>query len=115
VYDTFNLHVPTACPGVPSDLLNPKKSWTGKAEFQDEVTKLGVLFVENFKKYSDEATPEVIKAGTCWTIGGSQRTFTDERIRTRRLSLVGRLLQRLIDNLIFFWDIMGHGLMGFPL
>lgn len=62
-YDIFNLHVPVSCPGVPDDLLNPKKSWTGSADFKEEVMKLGGLFVENFKKYSDEATEEVIKAG----------------------------------------------------
>lgn len=64
-YETFNLHVPTSCAGVPSELLNPKKSWAGKADFKEEVTKLGGLFVENFKKYADEATPEVISAGEC--------------------------------------------------
>lgn len=62
-YETFNLSVPTSCTGVPDELLNPTKSWTGQADFKEEVTKLGGLFVENFKKYSDEATPEVIKAG----------------------------------------------------
>ncbi|KAL9019205.1 MAG: hypothetical protein Q9185_003514 [Variospora sp. 1 TL-2023] len=63
VYETFNLHVPTACPGVPDELLNPKRSWTGSADFRAEVTKLGKLFVENFKKYRDEATEDVLKAG----------------------------------------------------
>ena len=62
-YETFNLSVPTSCTGVPSELLNPAKSWTGAAEFKEEVTRLGALFVENFKKYADEATDEVIKAG----------------------------------------------------
>lgn len=62
-YETFNLSVPTSCTGVPPELLNPAKSWTGAAEFKEEVTKLGGLFVENFKKYADEATDEVIKAG----------------------------------------------------
>jgi phosphoenolpyruvate carboxykinase (ATP) len=62
-YETFNLQVPTSCPGVPDELLNPAKSWTGTADFKDEVNKLGVLFNENFTKYADEATPEVIAAG----------------------------------------------------
>ncbi|KAL8767092.1 MAG: hypothetical protein Q9209_006319 [Squamulea sp. 1 TL-2023] len=62
-YDIFNLHVPKSCLGVPDELLNPKKSWTGAADFKEEVTKLGGLFVQNFKKYSDEATQDVIKAG----------------------------------------------------
>ncbi|MCJ1423564.1 Protein kinase C-like 1 [Sticta canariensis] len=64
-YETFNLHVPTSCAGVPSELLNPRKSWTGKADFKEEVTKLAGLFVENFQKYADEASPEVISAGEC--------------------------------------------------
>lgn len=63
VYDTFNLNVPKTCPNVPAELLNPAKSWTGTASFKDEVTKLGQLFKENFKKYEDEATEDVIKAG----------------------------------------------------
>ena len=62
-YETFNLSVPTSCTGVPSELLNPAKSWTGATDFKEEVTKLGGLFLENFKKYADEATENVIKAG----------------------------------------------------
>lgn len=62
-YETFNLSVPKSCPNVPDEILNPAKSWTGTADFKDEVKKLGTLFVENFQKYADEATPEVIKAG----------------------------------------------------
>jgi len=62
-YETFNLSVPKTCPGVPDELLNPAKSWTGTADFKEEVSKLGVLFNENFKKYSDQATPEVVAAG----------------------------------------------------
>lgn len=63
VYDVFNLNVPKSCPGVPDEMLNPKKSWTGSADFDEEVTKLGTLFKENFEKYSSEATDDVIKAG----------------------------------------------------
>ena len=62
-YGTFNLRVPTACPGVPDDLLNPEKSWSGNTDFKSEVNKLAKLFIENFKKYEDEATAEVVKAG----------------------------------------------------
>ena len=67
VYETFNLHVPTSCPGVSDELLNPAKSWHGATDFKAEVTKLGGLFAENFKKYEDQATPEVIKAGKSWS------------------------------------------------
>jgi phosphoenolpyruvate carboxykinase (ATP) len=62
-YETFNLQVPKTCTGVPDDVLNPAKCWTGSADFKGEVIKLGDLFNENFKKYADEATAEVIAAG----------------------------------------------------
>jgi len=62
-YQTFNLQVPKSCPGVPDDLLNPAKAWVGTTDFSAEVNKLGALFNENFKKYSDQATPEVLAAG----------------------------------------------------
>ena len=62
-YETFNLSVPKACPGVPSELLNPKRSWAGTADFRGEVTKLARLFQENFDKYAAEATQEVKDAG----------------------------------------------------
>jgi phosphoenolpyruvate carboxykinase (ATP) len=63
-YETFNLAVPKSCTGVPAELLNPRNAWSaGHDSFKEEVTKLGGLFVENFKKYQDEATEEVIKAG----------------------------------------------------
>jgi phosphoenolpyruvate carboxykinase (ATP) len=62
-YETFGLSIPKSCPGVPDDLLNPAKSWNGTANFKEEVDKLGKLFMENFKKYEDQATPEVLKNG----------------------------------------------------
>lgn len=62
VYPVFNLHIPKSCPGVPSELLNPKVSWTASVPFQDELVKLAKLFNENFKKYADQATKEVIDA-----------------------------------------------------
>ncbi|KAJ9200755.1 hypothetical protein DTO164E3_3905 [Paecilomyces variotii] len=61
-YEVFNLHVPKSCPGVPSELLNPKRSWVATTSFEDEVNKLGKLFNENFKKYESEATKEVLAA-----------------------------------------------------
>jgi len=62
-YETFNLSVPKTCPGVPDELLNPAKAWTGSADFKEEVKKLGTLFNENFQKYADEATDDVKAAG----------------------------------------------------
>ena len=55
--------MPKSCTNVPDELLNPARSWSGTTAFDDEVTKLAKLFIENFEKYSSEATEEVIKAG----------------------------------------------------
>jgi phosphoenolpyruvate carboxykinase (ATP) len=63
-YETFNLAVPTTCTGVPSELLNPRNAWSqGHDSFKAEVTKLGGLFNDNFKKYASEATEDVKAAG----------------------------------------------------
>ncbi|KAK9477741.1 ATP-utilizing phosphoenolpyruvate carboxykinase [Lipomyces japonicus] len=63
-FDVFNLNVPKSCPNVPSQILNPAKSWVdGPVEFATEVSKLGTLFAKNFDKYKAGATVEVIAAG----------------------------------------------------
>lgn len=63
-YDTFNLAVPTSCPNVPAELLNPRNAWVqGDESFKTEVNKLAGLFNANFKKYESEATADVIQAG----------------------------------------------------
>lgn len=64
VYPVFNLNIPTAIEGVPTEILNPKNSWRGTAaEFQKEVGALGKLFIENFSMYAAEATQNVKAAG----------------------------------------------------
>ncbi|KAG5355203.1 Phosphoenolpyruvate carboxykinase [ATP] [Yarrowia sp. C11] len=63
-FDVFNLQVPKTAPNVPSEILNPARAWSGgKDQFNEEVTKLGKLFNENFEKYQDMALPEVVAAG----------------------------------------------------
>ncbi|RKF56593.1 Phosphoenolpyruvate carboxykinase [Erysiphe neolycopersici] len=63
-YEIFGLRIPKTCPGVPSEILNPRNVWSaGYDNFTTEVKKLGALFNANFVKYSDEATEEVKAAG----------------------------------------------------
>jgi phosphoenolpyruvate carboxykinase (ATP) len=59
----FGLSVPTKCPGVPADVLIPKKTWANKDEFDKTAGKLAALFHENFKKYADSAGNAVQAAG----------------------------------------------------
>jgi phosphoenolpyruvate carboxykinase (ATP) len=62
-YDVFNLSIPTSCPGVPKEVLNPSSTWASKEEFSKTTTKLANLFTSNFKNYASEATPDVLAAG----------------------------------------------------
>lgn len=63
-FPVFNLSVPTSCPEVPSEILNPTKAWTeGEDSFMREIKGLAHKFAANFEKYSDQATSEVQDAG----------------------------------------------------
>ncbi|KEP60274.1 UNVERIFIED_CONTAM: PEP-carboxykinase I [Hammondia hammondi] len=59
----FNLAVPTAINGVPSDLLLPQTCWADQNKLDKQMRKLASLFVENFSNYTDRATPNVVAAG----------------------------------------------------
>ena len=58
----FNVYVPTECPNVPAEILNPKNTWADKAEYDKTAKLLAARFTENFKKYTH--MPEnIVKAG----------------------------------------------------
>ncbi|KAJ3119763.1 Protein kinase C-like 1 [Nowakowskiella sp. JEL0407] len=63
-YPVFNLSIPKAVQGVPSEILNPSATWAGgKDTYATTVNKLATLFVENFKKFDDGSRPEIAAAG----------------------------------------------------
>ncbi|KAJ3010279.1 Protein kinase C-like 1 [Thoreauomyces humboldtii] len=64
LYPKFNLHIPTTCTNVPSEILNPAKTWSGTQKTYDAaLDKLAGLFNSNFEAYKDKALPGVIAAG----------------------------------------------------
>jgi phosphoenolpyruvate carboxykinase (ATP) len=58
----FNFQIPTACPGVPSEILNPRNTWTDQAAYDTKATELAIKFNENFKKYASQASAEILAA-----------------------------------------------------
>jgi phosphoenolpyruvate carboxykinase (ATP) len=60
--DTFNLDVPTECPDVPSDVLDPKNTWVDKDSYDLSAKKLAQMFGENFTKFKDVSL-EIRNAG----------------------------------------------------
>ena len=58
----FNLSVPKSCPGVPDEVLSPKKMWKDKAAYEKTAKELAEQFKENFSQYTN-MPKEVIDAG----------------------------------------------------
>ena len=59
----FGVQVPQECPGVPTEILNPKNTWKDKAAYEKTAKDLAKQFQENFKQFEDRVTKEVVAAG----------------------------------------------------
>lgn len=47
----FHLSIPSECPGVPSDILNPVNAWKDKQAYALQAAKLASLFANNYKRF----------------------------------------------------------------
>ena len=68
----FGLSIPASVPGVPSEILNPRGTWTKPAAYDAKALHLAKLFAANFAQYADQATPEVQAAGPNGSLGGER-------------------------------------------
>jgi phosphoenolpyruvate carboxykinase (ATP) len=59
----FGLAVPTSCPEVPAEMLQPRNTWADKAAYDEKARKVAQLFKDNFKQYEPAASAEVRGAG----------------------------------------------------
>ncbi len=58
----FNLSMPKSCPGVPTELLNPRNTWGDKNEYDAKLNTLAASFVKNFGQYAEFANQEILSA-----------------------------------------------------
>jgi len=58
----FVVQVPTKCPGVPSDILIPRNTWSDKSAFDDAAKQLATLFRTNFAQFADGMSADVREA-----------------------------------------------------
>ena len=59
----FGLSMPSVCPGCPSEILNPQKTWANSENYQHVAQKLVQLFRTNFELYAEQASQETKMAG----------------------------------------------------
>ena len=59
----FGFEVPRQCPGVPDQILNPASSWPSEDAYIKKYRSLASRFIDNFKKFANDCTPEVIASG----------------------------------------------------
>lgn len=59
----FNLSIPTAIEGIPSELLDPEQAWSDKSAYKSSTETLAGMFTKAFERYANECAPEVVAAG----------------------------------------------------
>jgi phosphoenolpyruvate carboxykinase (ATP) len=59
----FGFDVPTACPNVPAEVLQPRSTWKDPSAYDAQARQLAQMFVDNFSKFKDTVAEEVAAAG----------------------------------------------------
>ncbi len=77
----FGIDVPTACPDVPTEVLDPRSTWGDTDAYDAQARKLADMFAENFTQFAEDVSAAVRKGGPL-----------EERVRCDPLS--SRALER---------------------
>ncbi|MCO4291261.1 phosphoenolpyruvate carboxykinase (ATP) [Solitalea sp. MAHUQ-68] len=55
----FGLNIPSTCPNVPSEVLNPRNTWENKEGYDQKANDLAQRFIKNFEQFADCASDEM--------------------------------------------------------
>jgi len=67
IHSVFGLAQPRKCPGIPTKVLSPRATWRDDEKYYETAFKLSKAFRDNFKKFENESSEEILR-------GGPQRT-----------------------------------------
>ncbi len=56
----FGLEIPTTCPDVPREVLQPENTWKDKDAFRQKAQELAEKFTQNAEQFADD-TPEAVR------------------------------------------------------
>jgi phosphoenolpyruvate carboxykinase (ATP) len=62
-HPVFGVAVPEAVPGVPSEALRPRATWSNPDAYDEQARRLAGMFAENFAQYADAVSDAVRSAG----------------------------------------------------
>ncbi|MCU0341048.1 MAG: phosphoenolpyruvate carboxykinase (ATP) [Spirosomaceae bacterium] len=62
-HPVFGVMMPTSCPNVPSELLNPRDTWADPQAYDLAARKLADMFRHNFSKYAEFSHSDIAKGG----------------------------------------------------
>ncbi len=81
----FGVAVPTACPGVPSSVLQPRSTWQDQDAYDRDAARLAAMFAANFRAFEGEVPAEIAAVGpqadpasAAEVIVESDQVFVDE-------------------------------------
>jgi len=63
IHSVFGLEVPTHCPGVPSEVLDPRATWKNKEGYDKSAQNLAKQFIDNFKQFEEYASDDIMAGG----------------------------------------------------
>lgn len=61
-HPVFGMLMPDSCPGVPSEILNPRSTWADKVAYDSKSKELATAFIKNFEKYASGVNDEILQA-----------------------------------------------------
>ncbi len=61
-HPVFGVMMPASCPGVPTEILNPKLTWSDAKAYDETANTLAKAFNKNFEKFASQSSQEILSS-----------------------------------------------------